>query len=72
MNLDYAIALVQRYKEPIECYVRKHRVRKFSSAAAVELPVAELKVKYQCVNSGCTANEADIKKYLTKFNNVET
>jgi hypothetical protein len=72
MNLENVIALVQRYKEPIDCCLRKHRVRKFSSAAVVELPVAELKVKYQCVNSRCTANEADIKRYLTKFNNVET
>ena len=72
MNPEYVGALVQRYLEPVQCCLRKPRVRKFSNAGAVGLPVAELKVQYQCVNSGCTANEVDIKKYLTKFNNEET
>ena len=70
MNPEYVRDLVHRYVEPFDCFVRKHRVRKFGSTAALQ--VAELKIKYQCVNRGCTANEADTKKYLTKFNNVES
>jgi hypothetical protein len=70
MNPEYVRDLVHRYTEPFNCYVRKNRVRTFGSTAA--LPVAEFKISYQCVNSGCTANEADIKKYLTKFKNVES